>query len=131
MTIHAAQSDLFITKKSCAADTGIQNRTLLMGYKYPALPCATPSLSSSSSSAITQITTTFYTIYSTIFERFRASTDQTKCPPPPSRPRLPTPPWEPTATLTASSCKVTCPGSVFALQTGNSKNTSERRHTYF
>lgn len=126
MKIHAAQSDLFITMKSRTTDTGTQNRTLLMDYKH-----SIPSFSSSSSSAIIQITTAFYNIYSTIFERFRASTNQTKCLPPPSRPRLPTPPWEPTATPTASSCKVTHPGSVFALQTGNSRSTSERRHNYF
>lgn len=131
MAIHDAQTHLLTTKKSRPADIGTQNRTLFMDYKSLASPCTIPGCSSSSSSVITKITITFITIYSTIFERFRALINQPKCLPPPSRPRLPTPPWEPTATLTASSCKMICPGSVFALQTGNSKNTSERRHNYF
>lgn len=131
MAIDEAQKHLFIVKKSRPSDIGTQNRTLLMDYKNPASPCVIPGCSSSSLSVITKITITFFTIYTSIFEHFRASTNQPKCLPPPSRPKLPTPPWEPTATLTASSCKIICPGSVFALQTGNSKNTSERRHNYF
>lgn len=87
--------------------------------------------SPTSSFAIIQIFATFYAIYSTIFERFRASTNQPKCLPPQSTPRLQTPPWEPSTTLTASSCKLVSPGSVFALQTGSSNNGSERRHNYF
>lgn len=100
-------------------------------YKYQGIPHVLPGFYYRSSSAIIQISAAFSTIHTTFFERFLASNHHPKCLPPPSTPRPPTPPWEPTATPTASSCKATPFGSVFALQTGCANSNSERRHNYF
>lgn len=125
MAVQKSKTKLFLPV-SRPADKSTQDLALPMDYKNPVFPTAIPRFSSSSPSAIIQI---FTSIHITIFERFRASTNQPKCLPPPSRLRPPTPPWEPTDTLTVSSCKV--PRCAFALQTGSSNSTSERRHNYF
>lgn len=130
MAVQNTQTGVFTTRNSLFANMTTHNCKLLMDYKDPDLQHASPA-SPTLSSAIIQISATFYNIYLTIFERFRASTNQSRCLPPPSRPRLPTPQWEPTTGPTASSCKLVSPGSVFALQTGSSNNSSERWHNYF
>lgn len=129
MAVQKSQSKMFTTSVSRFTETSSQNLALPMDYKNSSFTSAIPCFSSSSPSAINQISAIFTTIHFTIFERFRASTNQPKCLPPPSTLRPPTPPWEPTGTPTVSLCKV--PGCVFALQTGSSNSTSERRHNYF
>jgi hypothetical protein len=104
-----------------AGDITTQNLIQPMDYKDPVCPTAVPRSLPTSSSATIQI---FTSIYITILEHLRASINQPKCPPPPRTPlrspRPPTPPWEPTGTLTVSSCKVT--GCIFALPTGSANN---------